>query len=155
VGGTVERVHDKYEYPANRNLVEYFKVLGYDLGHPLAPDRANPIFFTNAVMGLKNGSMSSNFSDRWLEESRREFLIPLLDVIKPKIIITIGAKPTVTIGKIYSFPVGSQTHMVNAAPIRTIAGPMVFPVFHTGGLGLVNRPKAQQLEDWRRIKTWL
>jgi len=155
VQGTVERFEDRFEYPANRNLREYLAFLGLDPGHPLAPNADNPVFFTNAVMGLKNGAMSSNFSDRWLEESRNEFLGPLLDIIEPCVVITIGTKATLTIGRLYGFPVGPHGAMVSASPIRTVAGPLVFPVYHTGGLGLANRPKTQQIEDWLRIKAFL
>ncbi|MFZ1693319.1 MAG: hypothetical protein WAT74_08995, partial [Flavobacteriales bacterium] len=110
---------------------------------------------TNAVMGLKDGTMSANFKDRWLKESRDEFLAPLLGIIQPKVIIAIGAKATLSLGELFSFPVGSHLEMVNSSPIRTNAGPLVFPVFHTGGLGLRNRSRSFQVEDWKRIKAWL
>lgn len=151
VKGTVEQKPGVYEYPANRNLAELFQLLGYELGHPLNPNRSNPIFFTNAVMGLKSGSMSSNFKDRWMEESRREFLGPLLSIIQPKVIITIGTKATLSLGKLYGFPVRSHAEMVSKSPIRIDSGPIVFPVYHTGGLGLTHRSKSQQVEDWKRI----
>jgi hypothetical protein len=155
VKGTVERYPDRFEYPANRNLQEYLASIGVGPGHPLSPNRDNPVFFTNAVMGLKNGSMSSNFSDRWLEESRVEFLEPLLKIIEPRVIIPIGTKATKTLGRLFGFPGGSHASMVASSPIRTSAGPLVFPVYHTGGLGLRNRPKAKQVEDWLRIKAYL
>lgn len=155
VQGTVERYPERFEYPANKNLTEYLALIGFDPGPPLSPNRENPVFFTNAVMGLKNGSMSSNFSDRWLEESRIEFLAPLLGIIGPRIIITIGTKANRTVGRLFDFPVGSHASMVASSPIRTSAGPLIFAVYHTGGLGLRNRPKAQQVEDWMRIKACL
>ena len=155
VKGTVERVPDVYEYPSNRNLAEYFALLGYDPGHPLQPNQATPIFFTNSVMALKNGSMSANFRDSWMKESRDEFLRPLLDIIQPKVIIAIGTKPTITLGKIYGFSVGPHSLMVSRGPLRTTDGPLIFPVYHTGGLGLRNRSKALQIEDWKRIKSFL
>jgi hypothetical protein len=158
VGGTVELKDGVYDYPANRNLADHFKLLGIDIGHPCDPNRNSKesgVFFTNAVMGLKSGSMSSNFSDRWLEESRREFLGPLLEIIRPKVIITIGTKATLTIGKLFDFPVGKHADMVAASPIRTATGPLVFPVYHTGGLGLRNRVKDLQIKDWMRIKEFI
>ena len=88
-------------------------------------------------------------------ESGRVSYSLLLDIIKPKIIICVGAKPTSTIGKIYGFPVGRHADMVMAAPISTNAGVLVFPVYHTGGYGLISRPKALQIEDWKRIKSFL
>ena len=150
----MERKLGVFEYPANKNLVEYFSLLGFDIGHPLSP-QLNPIFFTNAVFGLKDGTMSSNFKDKWLKESREVFLGPLLELIASKVVIAIGTKAIKTLGKLYSFPVNVHSKMVNAGAIRTNAGPIVVPVYHTGGLGLANRPKVAQIEDWKRIKQWL
>ena len=150
----VERFSDRYEYPANKNLKEYFDLLGYDIGHPLFPNKENDIFFTNAVMGLKDGTMSANFKVKWLTESREEFLIPLIELIKPTIIITIGAMATKSVGKIYNFKVSSHKNMVNNSPIK-IKDILIFPVYHIGGLGLSNRSKKNQIEDWKKIKNWL
>ena len=68
--GKVERYPEKYEYPSNKNLNEFCSLIGLDVGHPYAPNRTNPVFFTNAVMALKSGAMSANFKDSWLKESR-------------------------------------------------------------------------------------
>lgn len=156
VQAKVERFPNKYEYPANKNLNEYFKILEYDIGHPLVPNKNNPIFFTNAVMGLKTPPMSANFKISWLKESRNEFLIPLINIIKPQIIITVGSMAIKTIGAIYNFKVNSLAQMVANSPIclpeKNI---MIFPVFHTGGLGLSNRKKELQIEDWKNIKKHL
>ncbi len=150
----VERFSGTYEYPSNRNIKEYFDILGYDIGHPTSPNREHPIFFTNAVMGLKNGNMSANFQTSWLEESRDEFLKPLIDIIQPKIVIAIGAMATKSLGAIYGFKVTSHKEMVENAPIEA-HGTLIFPVYHTGGLGLRNRSKADQQVDWTKIKVYL
>ena len=152
--GKVERFLDKYEYPANKNLKEYFDILEYNIGHPLNPNKENKIFFTNAVSGLKSGSMSANFKDRWLTESREHFLKPLIDIIQPKFIIAIGSKATKTLGVIYDFKISSHKNIVDNSPIKS-GSTLIFPVYHTGGLGLRNRPKTQQIADWTKIKNWL
>jgi len=153
--GKVERYPEKYEYPLNKNLNEFCSLIGLDVGHPYAPNRTNPVFFTNAVMALKSGAMSANFKDSWLKESREEFLQPLIEIIRPKVIIPIGTKATLSLGKTYGFPVGSHADMVRTSPVCVVGGPMIFPVYHTGGLGLRNRSKLLQIEDWKRIKDHL
>lgn len=153
VEAKVERYVGKYEYPSNENLKEFLCILGYDIGHPTSPKK-QPIFLTNAVMGLKTGTMSSNFQSKWLAESRDEFLKPLIDIIQPEIIIAVGAEATKTLGVIYNFKVEAQKNMVEKPPIER-GNTKIFPVFHTGRLSSSTRPKAQQKEDWQKIKSHL
>lgn len=55
-------------------------------------------------------------------------------------------------GVIYDFKTTTHKEMVDNSPVR-VDGTLIFPVFHAGGLGLSNRPKIQQLNDWNRIKS--
>lgn len=153
--GKVELVPNKYAYPSNKNLYNLFNLLGYDLGHPLSPNKENPIFFTNAVMGLKTPPMSANFKTSWIKESRDLFLKPLIDIIQPKIIITMGAVATKSVVELYNLKTMSLKNMVDNSPITVSGDRLIFPVFHTGGLGLRNRNNELQLKDWNKIKEWL
>ncbi len=150
----VERFPHTYEYPSNANLKDLFALLGYDLGHPTNPNRHNPVFFTNAVMALKPGKMSSNFKDSWLKESRTEFLNPLIEIIQPKIIISLGRAAAKTLGAIFGFKIASLTTLANESPVKA-GQTLIFPVFHPGGLGFATRPRDQQINDWLKIKEWL
>lgn len=152
--GLVEIELDKYEFPSNKNIELFFKTIGVHTGHPLMPNKKASLFFTNCVMGLKDGKMSANFKDAWIKESRELFLKPLIDIIQPKIIICIGGKATKSIGKIFEFKFeGMGIHLQNS-PIKK-KNTLIFPVFHTGGLGLANRSKEKQIKDWLEIKKWL
>lgn len=44
--------------------------------------------------------------------------------------------------------------MVDNSPIKS-GQTFIFPVYHTGGLGLRNRPKTQQRTDWTKIKNYI
>ena len=105
-------------------------------------------------MALKNGTMSSNFRDKWLKQSRIEFLVPLIDIINPDIIICIGGKATKSVCKIYGFKKESLINMVENNPIK-IQGKKIFTMFHTGGLGIRNRSLHLQTKDWKNIINWL
>lgn len=60
------------------------------------------------------------------------------------------------IAEILTNPTFSQNLMdlVENTPLK-INDVLIFPVFHTGGLGLRNRSKKLQLEDWMKIKDHL
>lgn len=153
--GRVEQYPEIYEYPSNQNLADYFNLLGYNIGHPLNPNKNMPLFFTNAVMGLKQPPMSSNFKDKWLEESRDFFLKPLIELIAPKIIITIGTKAAKSVGKLYNLNISSLKTNIDNLPLRTENDTLIFTLYHVGRLGLINRPKDLQIKDWENIKNYL
>ena len=155
--GSVELYENKYEYLSNENLWEFLNLLGIDPGHPCHPNLEAKLFFTNAVMALKvpekgsiNKKMSSPVKDSWLNESRKEFLEPLIKIIQPKAIICVGSKATKSILKIYNKQfVSLGYHVVNPL-INQI--PHVFPVFHTGKYGIRRaRSKNDQIQDWQKI----
>lgn len=148
--GKVELIENIYEYPANKNLQNYLSRIGYDPGHPLNPNTKAKLFFTNCVMGLKNGQMSSNFSDKWINESRTNFLEPLINIINPKYIICIGSKPTLSLSRCFKFNFSSMKNIIQRGCIN-VEGIKIFPVYHTGGLGLRNRVKELQNQDWDKI----
>lgn len=154
IQGTVERFNDRFEYPSNKNLRAYLALIGYDPGHPMAKDRANSLFITNTVMGLKDGSMSSNFKDKWMTESRNLFLRPLIELVDPKAIICVGSKPAQSVLRVFGLKPKALRDLIQESPITT-SGKLIFPVYHTGGLGLANRKRELQLEDWKKITKYL
>lgn len=153
--GKIELEKDVYAYPSNRNLNELFSSIGIEIGHPLNPNHNAPVFFTNAVMGLKNGSMSSNFKDKWLKESQEEFLVPLIEIIQPEIIITLGGKAYQSISTLYNQPVMPLGKRIDHNPLITDGGVKLFAFFHPGKLGTINRSFELQKQDWQTIVPYL
>lgn len=152
--GKVERFDHKYEYPSNKNLQALLTIIRKDPGHPNKPNKGQKLFFTNCVMGLKGGKMSSNFKTKWINQSRENFLQPLIELIDPKIIICLGGMATKAVARIYGFKSESMKNYVNISPIRK-ENKLIFPVYHTGGLGIRNRSIEQQIQDWEKIKRHL
>lgn len=153
--GKIEVKDNIYKYPSNRNLHDLFLSIGIEIGHPLNPNRKASVFFTNAVMGLKDGSMSSNFKDKWVKESRERFIIPLIKIIQPEIIITLGTKAMTTVSTIYNIPVQNLKTRVLQNPIITENNIKFFAFYHPGKLGTINRPFEIQKDDWQNIKPFL
>jgi DNA polymerase len=149
--GKVEQFETRYEYPSNQNLHNLFASIGIEIGHPLKPNKKAKVFFTNAVMGLKPGSMSSNFKDKWLKESRDHFLIPLIDLLQPNIIITVGSKAYLSVSKIYNYKTQSLKQQIKENPIVIENGPTIYHFYHPGKLGVIMRNHELQLEDWKGI----
>lgn len=116
------------------------------------------MYFTNSILGIKRGGRSSTVKDSWIKESSLEFLKPLiLDIIKPKIIITLGNSGYKSIAYIFDQPksVTLKTILSNNPIIPESLNIKIFSFFHCGGLGIRNRSFDKQKEDWKIIKEYL
>ena len=57
----------------NRHLRELFRVIGIDVGYPNHPNLDSSVFFTNAVLGLKEGNMASTIKASCLKMMLKHF----------------------------------------------------------------------------------
>lgn len=136
--------------PTNKNLIELIKVLNIDIGTPSNPNKSAPVLFTNAIFGIKDNGMSSKVKDSWGKECTKVFLEPLIEIIKPKIIITLGKYAFKSVKDLYKLkeePV--LKNLINKNPIR-VDNKIIFAFYHCGGLGLANRKLELQKEDWNK-----
>lgn len=96
--------------------------------------------------------MSGKVKLSWERESTTHFLIPLLNIVKPKIIITLGTVAYGAVAHIYSLRKQPLRDLVSANPIRLTETMRLYAMFHCGGLGLANRPFAEQEQDWQKMQ---
>jgi hypothetical protein len=142
----------------NLNLMKLFSCIGVNIGTPLMPEKAAPVFLTNAIVGIlesdkKGGNRISSVSKR---ESAREFLRPLIDIIDPKVIIAMGKEAYECVSDAFEIPhAKSLLQALEEGPTKLPGAKFLFAVFHCGGLGLANRPLSKQLDDWRRIASYM
>jgi len=67
----------------NRNLDEYLNY--FDLNF-------SDTYATNAFVFVKEGNMSAKIAKKFLRESIKDFLLPQREIVKPKMIICLGAE---------------------------------------------------------------
>ena len=142
--------------PTNKNLLKLFLEIGIDIGLPNQP-KPQPIFFTNAILGLKGKegekTLSGPVKSSWIKESTQHFTKELIDIIQPKFIITLGVKPLYALQLIYpEIPKEKLSVLIHKNPIQLKNGTQLFAFYHCGSLGLVNRKLDDQLEDWKNAK---
>lgn len=146
---------DKDSNPTNKNLIELFKSLNIDIGTPSNPNKTSPVFFTNAILGIKDNGMSSAVKDAWIYESTDEFLKPLIEIIEPEIIITLGVSAFKAIKSIYKLKEKSVLkELIHTNPIK-VDNKKIFNFYHCGGLGLANRSLPLQKQDWSIISNYM
>lgn len=152
---------DDPQNQTNKNLMLLFKELGIDIGQSDKPTTAK-LYFTNAVLGAKVGEQSTNQqkggmaapikSKDWYSDTSIKFTKPLIDIINPKIIITMGTTAYNAVSIIYRLEKKPLKELIVNNPIVLNDNKKLFAVYHCSGLGLINRNLETQLEDWKKIK---
>lgn len=148
---------DVDDNPTCKYLKLLFKEIGYDLGtaRPDIPFQKG-LFFTNAILGIKTleGGMSAPVFQKWVKHSTENFTLPLIEIIQPKVIVTLGkqAYRALRLGFSAELPDDKMGALVEQHFEISEHKTVVFPRYHCGGLGLANRNFDKQKLDWQRIK---
>lgn len=144
------------------NLCEMALCAGWDLGPPHSPI-PQPVFLTNAVLGIRQeGGKSGSPPDAWVDDSL-PFLIGLIEVVRPRAIVSLGTSAyracrLAMYGRARDaqIPLGASLKEVHhLAPILRPGKPAWFPFYHCGPLGLANRSRELQRQDWLALGAWL
>lgn len=162
------------DFETDANLIELFKVLGYD---SIANTRYADLFFTNFCLGYRAGKESGGMT-KTLMMKDSGFFKELCDILEPENILCLGqltfkcVYETLTGEKISSlkgFKDGYNTFIKQHEPIRAACGRVtanIYPLAHCGRMGTMNRnrtlkddPRVEkdalflQKGDWKEIKT--
>ncbi|MEQ8235189.1 MAG: uracil-DNA glycosylase family protein [Syntrophomonadaceae bacterium] len=107
------------------NLIELFKTMGIAVAHP-RDGKQNPLlFFTNAVLCMKSGGLAAKIPNPVYTACANEFLKRLIEVIRPRIIITLGSKAYQRVTRLYGQELVQFTTLMNL--IKDGYGPLIMP----------------------------
>ncbi len=163
--GKIEPKDKQYAYPSNKNLETLFNSIEIKIGHPNTPI-PRELFFTNAILGLKKeGGMTGKIVREWISIFSLDFIKPLIEIIEPKIIITLGNVPFYSMFEIFENTnvfknkgIAKSHNLINKvanSPYQLKENRWYFPMFHCGGLGIRNRVLEKQMADWQKIQAYL
>ena len=138
----------------NRNLRKLFSIIDIDVGYPNNPNKYVPVFFTNVILGLKVGAMADSVKASWLRNDAETFLKPTINIIQPKMIITLGKKAYDALAIIYKLKKSPLKNLVENNPIKLPDGKLLFAVYHCGRLGIASRNFELQKKDWKKINEY-
>ena len=145
--------------PTNRALIELFSKLGHTLSPPSKVTPKNQqLFFTNAVLCLKQGGCQGKVLPEWFSNCGARFLKPTIDLIIPEVVICLGQKAYKAVLAAYKPPSSPSFHSAvkRDEPVYLSNGVAVFAVYHCSHrIQHTHRPMPKQLEDWERIGRWL
>ncbi|MBI5568194.1 MAG: uracil-DNA glycosylase family protein [Chloroflexi bacterium] len=144
---------DKYTSPTDENLAEFLKMIHIEVGHPLKEPKSRArVFFTNAVLCLKTESTTAAIKDEWRQECGKRFLKRLIEIVRPKLVITLGEVAYRSIAELYGKPRDNYSGAVQAeVPIDLDFGVKWIPAYHPSPSGMRSHSCAQHIQSWRKI----
>ncbi|HVS81921.1 MAG TPA: uracil-DNA glycosylase family protein [Pyrinomonadaceae bacterium] len=146
--------------PTNTALVQLLAAAGLTINLANQTTGRGSLFFTNAVLCMKPNSergAQSPVRPEWLRNCGKRFLRPLIEIVKPKVVVCLGEKPYRAVMTAYGITPRRFRYAVDSGqPDKLHGGPLVFPVYHCGAIvSNTHRRRAAQLEDWKRIGKFL
>ena len=125
-----------------------FELLTEVLG--LEPDE---VLFTNSVLCLPAGRGGKYPVKAAMRKRCAVNLRRLIEEVKPRIVVTLGAKALEAVNGIEHHPFRSMG--AGVAQSYPWCGRVLFPLFHTSALGRRNRSAPDQRADWQALKQLL
>ena len=150
---------DNPKNPTNLNLMDLLKAIGFKIEPFTCKDQIGELFFTNAILCLKQGNLQSEVKDKWFQNCCEKFLKPLIDIIKPQVVVALGEKAFYSILETFSMSYKRQKYGIivttvgRAGGIELSNGTRLFPVYHCGTriINTNTRSKTEQVKDWKQI----
>ncbi|MED5590661.1 uracil-DNA glycosylase family protein [Bacillus subtilis] len=132
----------------NNKLIEMLSLIGVKL---------EDTYLTNAILCMKETkNLSGKTKSAWYRNCGEHFLKREIEIVNPKIIITLGVKAFRTVKRVYNIKCSNYLRDVvkYEEPIM-INEAKWFPVYHIGKLAQSSRPLDKQRQDWVRIKNFV
>lgn len=140
-----QRGRDDESNATNKMLVELVRSTGLEM---------NSVFLTNAILCLKEGGLQAPVREQWFANCGPRFLKPTIELIKPKVLVTLGEWAYRSVQKLYSLPPLPFRKTVDRQEgFQLPHDVLFFPMYHCGRRILnTHRSIEKQMEDWKRIK---
>jgi DNA polymerase len=141
----------------NTTLVELLRAAGFNIRLANQTHDRGLLFFTNAVLCMKDGGAQAPVKPDWLRNCGSRFLRPTIELVRPKIVVCLGAKAYGAVMNAYQVQLRAFSGAVDSGePDLLPSGIYVFPVYHCGAYVLnTHRKLPQQIQDWKRIGNFL
>lgn len=141
----------------NRLLRELLASVGVEV--PEISDGAADVgvFLTNAALCLKSQGCQGPGRTEWFTNCGQHFLRPQIELVRPKVVITIGERAYRGLTQSFQIAGAKQFRDAVESPgVELPNGSVLVPVYHCSRRVLnTHRPKAQQFLDWARVWAYL
>lgn len=114
----------------------------------------NDIYITNAIMCGRKGKnyRGNNINLKCSTFNCKEFLFRQIEIVKPKIILTLGYYPLYSLSNIYDFNIEENlTKTIEKYPIIEIENFIIVPLYHP----VAQITKEKQMEQYNNIWNYI
>jgi len=146
---------DKDTNKTNANLIKLLSLIGYNIESPeTSTKKNNGLFFTNFVLCLIKGEMQATVDDNSYKNCMKTFMRPLIELIRPKLIITLGKKAYDSITSLYGVEQKKRLRDAVRKLIQINRETNLYAVYHCGAGSInKNRPWEEMKQDWIWLET--
>ena len=141
--------------PTNETLRKLLASIGIEI-EPPSTDRGSSakLFFTNAILCLKEGGLQASVKPEWFSNCGQRFLKPTVDLVQPRVVVTLGEMAYHAVAAAYEIPAlpfKAAVEKEDGFPLTNRT--TLYPVYHCGARILnTHRHFDQQVADWNRIR---
>jgi len=147
--------HERDNNPSNKTIRELLASIEIPIPPPSSRvGSLSSIFLTNAILCLKEGGLGGDVKQDWFNNCGHHYLKPLIEIISPKVVVSLGKYAYEIICRLYNLPKTSFRDAVDRKEGEPLSkGVVLLPVYHCSPRVLhTHRGIAQQKFDWQRIK---
>lgn len=147
--------------PTDLNLIKLVEMAGFSIQDVYLPQGQNVLFFTNAILCLKDGNLQADVEKDWFYNCF-SFLRRQIEIVNPVVIVGMGKEAYQAILK--GFGIKEKVDILKPEVAlkegRLLPnGSRVFAVYHCGKRVLnskkTGRTMEEQKKDWMRIRKFL
>jgi len=107
-------------------------------------------YLTNVFAFIKSGSASASIPLQDLIWSARQFTLPEIEIVSPRLVICLGLRTFLALMR--AVGLSESPKMDQAVNLQLkFANSMIRCVAHTGALGMNNRGRSQVERDWQQL----
>jgi len=138
--------------PTNRTLMRLLQSIGLVIGPPSSAGSNDLVFFTNAVLCLKEGGLQGSVQATWFQNCA-PFLRRQIEIVAPRVVTTLGEHALQAVRQAFALPPRSLASAVADADGEILIGnTRLLAAYHCGARVLnTHRSFDAQLQDWARI----
>src|SRR6185369_10886928 len=137
--------------PTNECLRTLLAGIGIEIGSPSDEPcgGSGSLFFTNAILCLKVGSMQAKVDPTWFVNCASRFLKPTVEIVRPRVLVTLGEHAYRAVAHAYGLrPLRSKAAVEHQGGFPLFGQVSLYPVYRCGKRILnTHRPFDKQVAD--------